>query len=97
MGYENSGNRLTTRHVVDFSKLTIKCYNYLLHNFHKFTIAQKIEIAKAVVMKAMPMPEGSGNNQNVTIIIQKPNAVSDSDTNIVIHRERTPLAEGSQV
>ena len=45
---------------IDFSRLTIKCSNYLFNNFHKFTTIQKIDIAKAVVCKAIPMNLNGG-------------------------------------
>lgn len=66
-GNKNSGNRSTTGTIADFSKLTLKCHNYLLRNFHKFTDTQKIDIAKSVILKAMPQ-EPTGET-NITSII----------------------------
>ena len=92
-GNKKSGNRLVGSNVYDFNRLIVKCADYLLKNFHKFTTTQKIDIAKSVIGRAMPAPEGSGNNQTVIITIQKPSA--DNDTDVVIHRDRAQMAEDS--
>lgn len=80
MGNKNSGNRLSTNSTQDFSKLTVKCYNYLLYNFHKFSTSQKIDISKAVILKAMPST-GSNVEGTITVKFESNGFVTDNERN----------------
>lgn len=67
------GGRPTSESLRDFSRLVSKCYNYLFNNFHKFNQTQKIEIAKAVIIKAMPQKVEGDFGAKTNIIIVRPN------------------------
>ena len=90
MGNKNSGNRLTSRDCSDFSKLVLKGYNYLLKYFHTFTTAQRIDIAKSIILKAMPQSiEHSGNvgkDTNIIIIKSNGDKIEAGDNNKTVSR-----------
>jgi|SRR3990167_143755 len=70
------GGRPKANDLRDFSKLISKCYHYLFINFHKFSTSQRIDIAKSVLLKAMPTEQPP--NTNVTTIIYNINPKSIS-------------------